>query len=213
MLKVIGASSLDSLIGESLPSHLNRPDELNLAQYSKGYSESEFLEHFKYAPPSSEPRAALLHRTVPALQLKPMCHPFQVSGQATQKAPVHDTVARGTHQIIRESRCTQAARTALGAAPSKTTKRGSLTHHSHTPKLPYTPELLSTPDLSCTAAAHTPCYALPGPTPAPHRVRTLAPAGQPLRPSVQGDVQPQQGVQDLHRDGVLRNAAAARDPA
>lgn len=53
MLKVIGMSSLDDMVAESLPSHLNRPDELNLAEYSRGYSESEFLEHFKCVLASS----------------------------------------------------------------------------------------------------------------------------------------------------------------
>lgn len=47
MLQVVKASSLDDLISTALPPHLRREGTMDLGEYTRGMSESEFLEHFK----------------------------------------------------------------------------------------------------------------------------------------------------------------------
>lgn len=48
MCEIIGAKDMDDLMNSSIPDGLPRLDGLNLGVYTKGMSETEFLEHFKY---------------------------------------------------------------------------------------------------------------------------------------------------------------------
>ena len=47
MCKAIGAKDMDDLMNSAIPDGLPRLDGLDLGIYTKGMSESEFLEHFK----------------------------------------------------------------------------------------------------------------------------------------------------------------------
>lgn len=48
MCEVIGAKDMSDLMNSAIPDGLPRLDGLDLGIYTKGMSESEFLEHFKY---------------------------------------------------------------------------------------------------------------------------------------------------------------------
>lgn len=50
MCKVIGAKDVEDLMNSAIPDGLPRLESLEMGVYTKGMSESEFLEHFKCAP-------------------------------------------------------------------------------------------------------------------------------------------------------------------
>ena len=47
MLKKVGAADLDELMSTAMPVSLRREGLMDLGKYTKGMTESEFLEHFK----------------------------------------------------------------------------------------------------------------------------------------------------------------------
>ena len=59
MLGACGADSVDALMKSALPESLpTLKSGLDLGRYTEGMSESEFLEHFKCAPPVAPARPA-----------------------------------------------------------------------------------------------------------------------------------------------------------
>jgi glycine cleavage system pyridoxal-binding protein P len=49
MVKLTNFASLDALIDATVPTSIRRKDGMPLGEYTKGYTETQFLEKFKYA--------------------------------------------------------------------------------------------------------------------------------------------------------------------
>ena len=49
MVAVSGFESVDALITATVPKAIRRPGQMDLGEYTKGYTESEFMAKFKCA--------------------------------------------------------------------------------------------------------------------------------------------------------------------